>query len=78
MKWTRNIDLSSKLSTYWGNVNYYKSVHDPIPTLPVGTGSTLEIFKLNQLALLSIDFPDIFSSCPAQTEVEKKAFFGRV
>ena len=31
-----------------GNVNCYKSVHHPIPTLPVGTGSTLSIFKINQ------------------------------
>ena len=46
--WT-SIDISSKLSlTYGGNVNYYKSVHHPIPTLPVGTGSTLAIFKINQ------------------------------
>ena len=31
-----------------GNVNYYKRVHHPIPTLPVGIGNTLEIFKINQ------------------------------
>ena len=44
-----SIDLSSKLSlTYGGNVNYYKSVHHPIPTLPVGTGNTLAVFKTNQ------------------------------
>ena len=37
LKWTRSIDLSSKLSlTYRGNVNYYKSVQHPIPTLPGG------------------------------------------
>ena len=48
MKWT-SIDQSSKLSlTYGSNVNYYKSVHHPIPTLPVGTGNTLAIFKTNQ------------------------------
>ena len=30
---SRSIDLSSKLSlTGWGNVNYYKSLHHPIPT----------------------------------------------
>ena len=46
LKWT-SIDLSSKLSlTYGGNVNYYKSVNNPIPTL------------------LSVEFPDIFSSWP--------------
>ena len=48
LKWT-NIDLSSKLSlTYGRDVNYYKSVHHPIPTLPVETGNTLAIFKTNQ------------------------------
>ena len=45
----KSIDLSHELSlTCGGNVNYYKSVHHPIPTLPVGTGSTLSIFKINQ------------------------------
>ena len=29
-------------------VNYYKSVHHPIPTLPVGIEKTLAIFKTNQ------------------------------
>ena len=33
--------------TCGGNVNYYKSVHHPIPILPVGTGNTLAIFKTN-------------------------------
>ena len=48
LKWI-SIDLSSKLSlTYGGNFNYYESVHDPIPTLPVGTGNTLAIFETNQ------------------------------
>ena len=63
--WT-SIDISSKLSlTYGGNVNYYKSVHHPIPTMPtMGTENTLAIFKTNQKTLLSIEFPDIFSSCP--------------
>ena len=38
LKWTSR-DLSSKLSlTYEGNLNYYKSVHHPIPTLPVNRG----------------------------------------
>ena len=31
-----------------GNVNYYKSLHHSISTLPVGIGSTLAIFKTNQ------------------------------
>ena len=48
LEWT-SIDLSSKLSlTSGGNVNYYKSVHHPIPTLPVGIGNTLAVFKTNQ------------------------------
>ena len=48
LEW-KSIDLSHELSlTCGGNVNYYKSVHHPIPTLPVGTGNTLAIFKINQ------------------------------
>ena len=44
-----SIDLSSELSfTCGGKVNYYKSVHHPIPTLPVGIEKTLAIFKTNQ------------------------------
>ena len=47
-EWT-SIDLLSKLSlTFGGNVNYYKSVHHPIPILLVGIGNTLAIFKTNQ------------------------------
>ena len=43
-EWTGR-DLSFKLSlTCGGNVNYYKSVHHPIPTLPVGIGHTQAIF----------------------------------
>ena len=34
LEW-KSIDLSSKLS-----LNYYQSVHHPIPTLPVGIGNT--------------------------------------
>ena len=60
LKW-RSIDLSSELSlTYGDNVTYYKSVHHPIPTLPVETGTTEAIFKTNQETLLSIECPDIF------------------
>ena len=48
LEWT-SINLSSKLSlTFGGNVNYHKSVHHPIPTLPVGIRNTQEIFKTNQ------------------------------
>ena len=48
LEWT-SIGLSSKLSlTCGGNVNYYESVHHPIPTLPVGIGNTMPIFKTNQ------------------------------
>ena len=43
LEWT-NIDLASKLSLICGsNVNYYKSVHQPIPTLLVGKGNTLSL-----------------------------------
>ena len=34
--------------TRGGNVNYYKGIYHPIPTLPVGIGNTLAIFKTNQ------------------------------
>ena len=45
----QHIDLSSKLFlTCEGNISYYKSVHHPIPTLPVGIGNTQAIFKTNQ------------------------------
>ena len=48
LEWT-SIYLSSKLSlTCRANVSYYKSVHCPIPALPVGIGNTLAIFKTNQ------------------------------
>ena len=48
LEWT-SIDLSSKLSlTCGGNVNYYKSVYHPIPTLLVGIENTLVAFKSNQ------------------------------
>ena len=63
-----SIDLFHLLLTFRSNVNYYKSVHQsvqcPIPTLPVGRGSTLKIFKIGQWILLWIEFPDIFSSFP--------------
>ena len=64
LKWT-SIDLSSKLFlTCRGSVNYYKIAHHPIPTLPVGIVNTLAIFKTNQQALLSAEFPGICSSWP--------------
>ena len=44
MEWT-SIDPSLTLG---GNVNYYKNVHHPIPTLRVGIGNALTIFKTNQ------------------------------
>ena len=70
LEWT-SMDLSSKLSLICGgNINYYKSV----PTLTVGIGNTLAIFKTNQQALLSIDCLIIFFL--AQTEGERRAFFG--
>ena len=73
--WT-SIDLSPKLYLTCGfNVNYYKSVHHPIPTLPVGIGNTLTIFKTNQYALLSISV-QVYSLL-GQTEEERKAVFGR-
>ena len=74
LKWT-SIDLSSKLSlTYVGNVTYNKSVHHPTPTLPVGTGKTLAIFK--QISKLSFQLSVQIYSLLGQTEGERKTFFG--
>ena len=39
LKW-KNMDLSY--------INYYKSVHHPIPTRVVRIGNILAIFKINQ------------------------------
>ena len=73
----KSIDLSSKLSlTCGGNNNYYKSVQHPILTLPVGTGNTLAICKTN--STLSFQLSLQIYSFLAQTEGERKAFFGRV
>ena len=76
MKWI-NIDLSFKLSvTYGDNVNYYKSVHHPIPILPVGTGNTLAIFKTNQYWVNSSPFNWVSRySLLAQTKRKKKDRF---
>ena len=41
-----NTSKQQKMVACGGNVNYYKSVHNPIPTLPVGT-NTRAIFKTN-------------------------------
>ena len=69
------IDLSSKLSLTCGDkVNYYKSVHHPIPTLPVGIGSPLVISKINQKTLLSFEFPGIFSSWMPKRKGTKRPF----
>ena len=43
-----SINLSSKLSLTWGNVNYCKSVPHQIPTLPDGIGNTQAVFKTYQ------------------------------
>ena len=59
--WT-SIDLSFKLFlTCGGNVNYHKSVNHLIPTLPVGIGNTLAIFKTSQSDFHSAECPGIFS-----------------
>ena len=76
LKWT-GIDLSFKVSiTYGRNVNYYKSVHHPIATLPVGTGTPLQFSK--QISKLSFQLSFQIYSVLAQTEGERKVFFGRV
>ena len=72
LKWI-NIDLSSKLPlTYGVNVNYYKPVHHPIPTLPLWTGNTLA----KQISKLSFQLSSQIYSLLAQTEGERKNLFG--
>ena len=75
LEW-KSIDLSSKLPLKcWGNVNYHKSAHHPIPTLPgaIGnkhTGCSKQISKFS--FQLSAQVYYLFG----QTGREKKAFFG--
>ena len=77
LKW-RNIDFSSKLSLiYGGNVNYYKSVHHPIPELLLclwEQGTPWQFSK--QISKLSIQLSLQIYSLLAQTEGERKAIFG--
>ena len=84
MEWT-SIDVFSKLSlTCAGKFSYYESVHHPIPTLTVQLChghsrnrmmlNNFTIFKTNQSALLSIEYPGVISFWP--TKGEKKAFVG--
>ena len=74
LEWT-TINLSFKLSvTCESNVNYYESVHHPIPTLLYRLGNTHAVFKTNQYVVLSVECPGIFSSWPKWRG--KKGFFG--
>ena len=66
MEW-KSIDLSSKLSfTCGGNVNYYNSVHHPIPIC----GN-----RKHQISKLSILLSVQIYSLLGKTERERKAFF---
>ena len=70
LEWT-SIDLFSKLSlTCEDNAKYYKIVYHAILTLSVRKGNTLEIFKINQEALPSIECPDIYPSWPNRSREE--------
>ena len=51
-----------------GNVNYYKSIYHPIPTLPVGTGSTLSNFQNKSVYQLSFQLSFQKYSLLVQTE----------
>ena len=63
------------LPTYRGNVNYYKSVHHPIPTLPVGKGAPWQFFlKISKLSFQSFQLHFLL----AQTEGERKAYFAKL
>ena len=74
LEWT-SIDLFSKLSlTCRGYVNYYKSAHHAIPTLPAVIGNTLAIFK--QISKLSLQLSVQVYSLLGQTKEERRPFFG--
>ena len=74
LEWT-SIYLSSKLSfACGGNVNFYKSVHHPIPTLPVEMQNTQAIFKTNQQPHLQMSVQ--VCSVLGQSKGERKVFFG--
>ena len=61
----------ASIDLFLNYVNYYKSIHHPIPTLPVAIGNTQAMFK-NQLALLSIKCPGMVSSVKGRV----KSFWG--
>ena len=70
--WT-SMDFSSKLSlTCGGNVNYYKRVHHPIPTLACRIREQLS----KQISKLSFQLSVQVYSLLDQTEGERTAFFG--
>ena len=56
------------------NVSYYKSGHHLIPTLPVGIGNTLEIFKTNHQGLFSVECAGIFFFS-AKLKTRERSFF---
>ena len=70
LEWTR-LEISL---TCGSNVNYDKSVHHPIPTLPMGIGNTLENFK--KISMLSFQLSVQVYYFLDQTEEERKTFFG--
>ena len=74
LEWT-SINLSSKLSLRSGGyVNYYKSVHHPISTLPDGIGAPRQFSK--QISILSFQLSVQKCSLLGQSEGKKKASFG--
>ena len=69
-----SIDLSSKLSfTHGGNVNYYKSIHHAISTLPVEKGTHWQLSK--QISKLFFQMSVQVYSLLGQTEEERRTFF---
>ena len=58
-------------------MNYYKSVHHPIPTLPAGTEHPVN-FQNKSVNKLSFQLSLEKYYLLAQTEGEKETFFGRV
>ena len=62
LEWTSRYLFSYLSLTCGSNVNYYKNVHHPILTLSDGIDKTQAVFKANQYAFLSIEYPGMFSS----------------
>ena len=72
LQW-KGINLSSKLSlTCGGNVDYYKSVHHPIPT----RGNREHLGSFQKISKVPFQLGIEVYSLLGQTKGDRKAFFG--